>query len=61
MKKLICSAGNKEDLQKMINEYFFSQNYIITDNNRVYNTKLEKYIDNTVEIKRGRYCFYHCN
>lgn len=35
--KLICSTGNKEDLQKMINEYYFSSNYIIKENGEVYN------------------------
>ena len=39
MSNLIASAGTKEDLEKMINEYYFSTNYIITENNDVYNTK----------------------
>ena len=41
MSNLIASAGTKEDLEKMINEYYFSTNYIITENNDVYNTKKE--------------------
>lgn len=39
MSNLIASAVTKEDLEKMINEYYFSTNYIITENNDVYNTK----------------------
>lgn len=43
MSNLIASAGTKEDLEKMINEYYFSTNYIITENNDVYNTKKRMY------------------
>lgn len=40
--KTIMSTGAREDLVKMINEYYYSKNYIITEDNRIYNTKTEK-------------------
>lgn len=58
-RKVLLSCGTKEDLQKMINEYYYSTNYIITDDNRAYNTKLDKYLDNIIEFKRNRWYFYH--
>lgn len=45
MNKCIFSAGSKEDLTTMINEYYYSKNYIITEDNRIYNTAKEKYLD----------------
>ena len=39
---LIGSAGSKESLEKIINNYLFSTNWIIKDNLDLYNTKLEK-------------------
>ena len=56
MSNLIASAGTKEDLEKIINEYYFSTNYIITENNDVYNTKNECTLDNVnVEVKKNRW------
>lgn len=56
--KLICSAGKKEDLQEMINKYYFSTNYIIKENGEVYNTKNDKVLDGVkVENKKGRWRF----
>lgn len=43
--KTIMSTGTREDLVKMINEYYYSKNYIITEDNRIYNTKTEKFMD----------------
>ena len=58
MSNLIASAGTKEDLEKMINEYYFSTNYIITENNDVYNTKKECTLDSVkVENKLIRFRF----
>lgn len=58
MSNLIASTGTKEDLEKMINEYYFSTNYIITDNNEVYNIKKERVLDGVkVEFKRNRWNF----
>ena len=42
MSKCVFSAGSKEDLTAMINEYYYSKNYIITEDNRIYNTAKEK-------------------
>ena len=56
MSKCVFSAGNKEDLTAMINEYYCSKNYIITENNRIYNTAKEKYMDALkVVFKRNRW------
>lgn len=54
---LICSAGNKEDLQRLINKYYYSENYIITDDRKAYNTKTGRYSDNKIVVKRGRWRF----
>lgn len=58
MSNLIASAGTKKELEKMINEYYFSKNYTITDQNEVYNTVKEKILDGVrVENKRNRWRF----
>lgn len=51
MKNLIASAGSKEALQKCINDFYYSTNYVITEDNKVYNTKLNKYL-NSVIVKQ---------
>jgi hypothetical protein len=52
------STGSKSDLEKMINEYFYSENYVITDDNRVYNSKLDKYLDDyIIQKKKSRWSF----
>lgn len=49
------STGSKADLEKMINDYFYSENYVITDDNRVYNSKLDKYLDDyIIQEKKSR-------
>ena len=54
--KTIMSTGTREDLVKMINEYYYSKNYIITEDNRIYNTKTEKFMDDLiVKFYRGRW------
>ena len=56
MRKCVFSACSKEDLAAMINEYYYSKNYIITDDNRIYNTAKEKFLDGmTVVYKRNRW------
>ena len=56
MSKCVFSASSKEDLTAMINEYYYSKNYIITDDNRIYNTAKEKFLDGmTVVYKRNRW------
>ena len=54
---LICSAGSKEDLERMINKYYYSENYVITNDLRAYNTKTNRYSDNKIVVKRNRWRF----
>ena len=55
---LICSAPTKDNLVKLINEFYCSENYVITEDNKVYNTKLDRFIDNgIIEFKRNRYYY----
>lgn len=57
---LTGSAGSKEDLEKMINEYFYSTNFRITDDGKIYNIKNQKFLDGYRVIqKRGRWRFEH--
>ena len=54
----ICSAPTKADLEKQINNYFLSENYVITDDNRVYNSKMDKYLDDyIIQEKKSRWSF----
>ena len=46
---LLASAASKEELEKKINKYYFSSNYIINDANQVENSVKHKVID-TVKI-----------
>lgn len=58
MSKLIGSAGSKEDLKKMINEYYYSTNFRITDDGKIYNIKNQEFLDGVRVIqKRGRWRF----
>jgi len=55
---LIGSACSKEQLEKAINEYFYSTNWIIKENLDLYNTKLEKVSSNYRVIqKKNRWRF----
>ena len=55
---LICSAPTKDNLVKLINEFYRSENYIITDDNKVYNTYLNMFIDNgIIEFKNNKYYY----
>ena len=42
MKTLLASAGSKNKLQKMINDFYYSENWIIDEENNLFNTKLNK-------------------
>lgn len=56
MSKLLGSADTKNDLQDIINDYYFSTNYIITEDNRIYNTKQDIYNDRVkVVYKHNRW------
>lgn len=55
---LLASAGSKENLQEIINKYYYSTNYIITEDNKIYNTKLDKVLDSVkVTFSRKRWRF----
>ena len=55
---LICSSPTKEKLLILINEFYRSKHYIITDDNKVYHTYLNMFIDNgIIEFKRNRYYY----
>ena len=55
---LIYSSPTKEKLLILIHEFYRSKHYIITDDNKVYNTKLDRFIDNgIIEFKRNRYYY----
>lgn len=57
MKKLIASAGTIEQLETLINRYFFSTSYKI-DGEKVMNTKTGKTLDGyKVTAKKSRYRF----
>lgn len=55
---LVCSAGSREQLQSMINAFFYSDAYSILDDLTVYNSRTGKTLDNyAVRIVRGRWRF----
>lgn len=56
--KCVMSAPTKEELIKMINEYFYSDNYTITDDGKIYNTKTEQTLDYLYQVKRNRHGVY---
>ena len=54
----LFKAVEKEDLEKIINEHYYSTNYRITDDGKIYNIKTQKFLDGVREIqKRGRWRF----
>ena len=54
--KCRISATTKAKFEKMVNECFYSSNWVLTDKNLLYNTRLKKSLDGfTVEVKGGRY------
>lgn len=56
-KNLIASAGSQADLEKMINEYFYSENYCIIDG-KVFNKKKDRFLDGfKCFLSRGRWRF----
>ena len=46
--KVVLSTGSREDLQKMINEYFYSTSYVILDDMTVYNTVKQATLENYI-------------
>lgn len=63
-KQKVCSAPNKETLEKLINEFYFSDNYKITDDNKLNNTRFteDRVLDinnkTLIEFKKNRWSFY---
>lgn len=56
--KVIISSDNKNDLEKMLNKYYYSENYYIDDNLEIKNN-IKEYSDILkVRIKKGRYQIY---
>lgn len=58
MKTLLASANDKNNLEQLINEFYCSENYIITKDNKVFNIKTGKTFSSVVvKIKRNRWQF----
>ena len=56
--KVYASAPTKEGLEKLINDFYCSKNYIITEDNTIYNTKTGKTVDTmTIKVKKNRWQF----
>lgn len=53
--KVKFSASNKEELEKMINDYFYSKNYYITDDLKIKNKKSEYKGTLKIRIKKDRW------
>jgi len=53
----ICSSSTKEGLLDLINEYYYSSNYIIREDASVFNTKTEKVLG-LVKKEKGRFIYY---
>lgn len=49
--KCVLATNSKEDLQKMINQYFYSENYIITEATE-YTTVRQRNILTTLSFRR---------
>lgn len=53
----IASSQTKDGVLKLINEFYMTTNCIITDNNEVQNTKLNKILG-LVKIEKQRFVYY---
>ncbi len=59
MAKIFCASGSIEGLQKLINEYFYSTNYVVNPDLSVTNEKMTIRKDFIKVIKRkNRYLAY---
>lgn len=54
MKRVKISCPTLKELEKKINEYFYSECYIITDDLKIYNYKLDKYCDYHFSVRQSR-------
>ena len=60
MTNLVASSGNKESLEKLINKYYYSENWIINDDLQAENLKNGKKIGIIKITNKGkRYKFYN--
>lgn len=54
----LATAGSKENIQKIVNQYFYTNNYIINDNNNIIHLQTGECLDNfKIELKKGRWIF----
>lgn len=56
--KVIMSTNNKDDLEKMLNKYYYSEDYYITDNLEIKNNIKAYNGFLKVRVKKGRYQIY---
>ena len=58
IRQLICSAPTRPMMEKMINNYYYSNSYRIQDDGTVFNAKKNAVLDSVmVEQRRGRWRF----
>lgn len=55
--KTVISAPTKEDLEKCINRYFYSDNYYISEDNRLCNKVKDAPTSYIIVEKKGRWYF----
>ena len=56
--KLIASSDSKEELTKLINEFYSSENCVITEENQIFNSKLNRILSRVKVVylrKRWRF------
>lgn len=59
MKTLLASAPDKAKLELLINRYFYSVSCSITEDNKIYNSRLGRFLTNyDIEVKKDRWHFY---
>lgn len=56
--KVVISSNNIKDLEKMLNKYYYSENYYIDDNLQIKNNIKEYSGFLKVRIKNNRYQIY---
>lgn len=55
-KRLIGSSFSKESILQMVNDYFFTKDVVLKDDNTFYNTKLDRVVG-YYEVKKNRHRF----
>lgn len=59
MKNIVASAGSKEGLERLINEFYYSNGYYIDENIAIQHSSNKAYSgQGKVEVKRNRWHFY---